>query len=77
MVRTGIGLYGFGNDPKFDKKLKPIASLKSIISQINELKPGDTLGYNRAFTAQKPTRTEQYRRRKTGKHAKLVQNIKF
>jgi len=57
MVRTGIGLYGYGNDPKFDHKLKPIAALKSIISQIHTLKPGDTVGYNRAFKAKKKIRT--------------------
>ncbi|MBC8756986.1 alanine racemase [Kordia sp. YSTF-M3] len=51
MVRTGIGLYGFGNDPKFDKKLQPIASLKSVISQIHRIEKGESVGYNRAFVA--------------------------
>jgi len=51
MVRTGIGLYGFGNDARFDKALRPIASLKSVISQIHELQVGDGVGYNRAFVA--------------------------
>lgn len=57
MVRTGIGLYGFGNDPKFDKYLKPIGELKTIISQIHKIKTGESLGYNRAFTASKDTKT--------------------
>lgn len=57
MVRSGIGLYGFGNDPKFDSYLKPIATLKTIISQIHTLKVGDTLGYNRAFKATEPIKT--------------------
>lgn len=57
MVRTGIGLYGFGNDAKYDKLLKPIAALKSIISQIHQLEPGNTLGYNRAYTANTPIKT--------------------
>lgn len=57
MVRSGIGLYGFGNDPKINKQLKPIASLKTIISQIHTLKKGESLGYNRAFIASKTTRT--------------------
>jgi len=47
MVRSGIGLYGFGNDPKYNSLFKPIASLKSIISQIHHLTPGDSVGYNR------------------------------
>jgi len=57
MVRTGIGLYGFGNDPKFDIHLKPIGELKTIISQIHEVPKGESLGYNRAFTASKDTKT--------------------
>ena len=31
MVRSGIGLYGFGNSVKENDNLKPIASLKSVI----------------------------------------------
>lgn len=52
MVRSGIGLYGFGNDEKIDADLKPVASLKTIISQIHKIEPGETVGYNRAFTSQ-------------------------
>ncbi len=51
MVRCGIGLYGFGNDPEINKNLKPIGTLKTIISQIQHLEPGDTVGYNRTFKA--------------------------
>ncbi|WP_029036438.1 alanine racemase [Salinimicrobium xinjiangense] len=57
MVRTGIGLYGFGNDEPIDQKLRPIATLKTIISQIHHMKKGETLGYNRAFKAKKVTKT--------------------
>ncbi len=57
MVRTGIGLYGYGNDIIFDSQLKPVASLKSVISQIHTLEPGETLGYNRAFKAEHFTKT--------------------
>jgi alanine racemase len=56
MVRSGLGLYGFANDPNLDKKLKPVGTLKTIISQIQNLKEGDTVGYGRAFKAEKPTR---------------------
>lgn len=51
MVRTGIGLYGYGNEEVYDTDLKPIASLKSIISQMHQLEPNETVGYNRAFKA--------------------------
>ncbi|WP_274475027.1 alanine racemase [Mangrovimonas aestuarii] len=49
MIRTGIGLYGFGNSAQADAQLKPIATLKTIISQVHELSEGDTVGYNRVF----------------------------
>ena len=49
MVRSGIGLYGFGNDPKYNQNLQPIASLKSGISQIHTINAGDSIGYNRGY----------------------------
>lgn len=49
MVRCGIGLYGFGNSEKESKNLKPIASLKTVISQIHHIEKGESVGYNRAF----------------------------
>lgn len=57
MVRTGIGLYGFGNDATHNKNLKPVATLTATISQIHTLKAGDSLGYNRGFVATKTTKT--------------------
>ena len=47
MVRSGIGLYGFGNDDSFNEDLIPVLSLKTVISQIHQLHEGDTVGYNR------------------------------
>ena len=49
MVRSGIGLYGFGNSKKENTHLKPIATLKTIISQIHRIEKGESVGYNRAF----------------------------
>ncbi len=57
MVRTGIGLYGFGNSEKEDEHFTPIATLKSIISQIHIIEAGESVGYNRAFMASKKTKT--------------------
>ena len=57
MVRTGIGVYGFGNHPQITEQLKNTHNLKSIISQINLIKPGETVGYNRAFVAKAPTKS--------------------
>ena len=57
MVRVGIGLYGFGNDDEETKQLKNTHNLKSIISQIHLIEPGETVGYNRAFVAKKPSKS--------------------
>ena len=57
LVRLGIGLYGFANDESETAKLKNVITLKSIISQINTIKKGDTVGYNRAFKATETVRT--------------------
>ena len=54
MVRSGIGLYGFGNDAKIDADLKPVVALKTIISQIHKIASGETVGYNRAFASKGP-----------------------
>lgn len=57
MVRSGIGLYGYGNDTKIDVELKPVARLKTVISQIHKIEIGETIGYNRAFTCEEITIT--------------------
>lgn len=57
MVRIGIGLYGFGNDDEETAQLKNTHNLKSIISQIHFVDPGETVGYNRAFVAKRPIKT--------------------
>jgi alanine racemase len=57
MVRTGIGLYGFGNAEAVDKELKPVASLKSVISQIHQVNTGESVGYNRGFIAKSPQKS--------------------
>jgi len=47
MVRLGIGLYGVGASDEEQKKLENVSALKTTISQINKLKSGETVGYNR------------------------------
>ncbi|GAA4892386.1 hypothetical protein GCM10023311_16080 [Flaviramulus aquimarinus] len=49
MIRSGIGLYGFGNSEKESTYLKPISSLKTVISQIHKIEKGESVGYNRAY----------------------------
>lgn len=57
MVRCGIGLYGFGNSAEEDDHLEPIANLKSVISQIHNISPNETVGYNRAYKAKENEKT--------------------
>jgi len=54
MVRSGIGLYGFGNESKVDAELKPVATLKTVISQLHKIEPGESVGYNRGFVSNGP-----------------------
>jgi alanine racemase len=53
MIRLGIGLYGV--DPTADgfNQLRPVATLKTIISQIKNITPGESIGYSRRGVAEK------------------------
>lgn len=53
MVRSGIGLYGYGNDPKYKHLFKPVINLKTVISQIHKINKGESVGYNKGFVAKK------------------------
>lgn len=54
-VRAGVALYGVLSSPKDNTRLeldlRPVLSLKSQIVLIRKLKAGDSLGYGRAFIA--------------------------
>jgi len=52
MVRLGLGLYGFSPIPDIQQQLQSVITLKSVITQIKKVKKGETIGYNRTFTAQ-------------------------
>lgn len=56
MVRLGIGLYGFSGDAQFKEKLLPVIGWETIISQIKEVKKGETVGYGGHFTLDKDMR---------------------
>lgn len=47
MVRLGIGMYGVGVNTEEQNKLQNVSALKTRISQIKNVKAGDTVGYNR------------------------------
>ncbi len=56
MVRVGIGLYGFTSVASDQPHLQHVATLKTIVTHVQEIAPGETVGYNRTFTAEQPTR---------------------
>lgn len=56
VVRTGIGLYGYGNTASEDAQLQPVATLKTVISQIHNIAPGESVGYNRGYQASETMR---------------------
>jgi len=47
MVRLGIGLYGVDSANSNEINLIPVATLKSTIAQIRNVKEGETVSYNR------------------------------
>lgn len=56
MVRVGIGLYGVGNDTNEDSQLQNVATLKTVVLQINDVEKDATVGYGRRFKAEKKSR---------------------
>jgi alanine racemase len=53
MVRLGIGLYGIDSNKEYQDQLLPISTLKTTISQVNQVKKGETIGYGRKGKADK------------------------
>ena len=51
MVRSGIGLYGFGNEAATDARLSAVATLKTVISQLHTIEAGESVGYNKGFVS--------------------------
>ena len=54
MVRLGIGIYGYTGNSKMKKKLEPVISWYSSISQIKRVKIGESIGYSRTTIAEQP-----------------------
>lgn len=63
MVRPGIALYGYAlpidgdGMPHVRPVLKPVMTWKATVLAVNDLLPGETVGYNATFTAQTSMRT--------------------
>lgn len=56
MVRIGIGLYGVGNDTNEDAQLQNVATLKTVVLQINDVEKDATVGYGRRFKTTKKSK---------------------
>ncbi|MDN4754949.1 bifunctional UDP-N-acetylmuramoyl-tripeptide:D-alanyl-D-alanine ligase/alanine racemase [Porphyromonadaceae bacterium W3.11] len=56
MARIGIGLYGFSPIANEDYGLEPVAELKTVILQIQDVPAGDTVGYGRHGKVDRPSR---------------------
>ena len=48
MVRLGIGLYGADNVQDKELSLQTVATLKTTVAQVRQLKAGETVSYNRS-----------------------------
>lgn len=51
MVRIGIGMYGISYDVDVKARLQNVVKFKTLISQISEIQPGESVGYGRGFQA--------------------------
>ncbi|MFT3845570.1 MAG: bifunctional UDP-N-acetylmuramoyl-tripeptide:D-alanyl-D-alanine ligase/alanine racemase [Lacibacter sp.] len=60
MVRLGIGMYGISSSAGI-LHLEEALSLKTTVAQIKQLKPGDTVGYNRRGVITQPSVTATVR----------------
>ena len=53
MVRIGIALFGLTSFDIKTPELRPVMSLKSVVSHVKVLKAGESVSYGRRFTAKK------------------------
>ena len=51
MVRLGIGLYGMEVCNLQSAQLQTVGTLKTVVSQVKQIKAGETIGYGRAGVA--------------------------
>lgn len=56
MVRLGIGMYGVDSSPKVQEQLQQVSTLKSSVSQVKNVKAGESVGYSRRFVAKSDMR---------------------
>ena len=56
MVRPGAALYGINPTPGAPNPMQPVVELKGRVLQIRDVAPGNTVGYDATWTAQRQSR---------------------
>lgn len=56
MVRLGIGLHGIGANASETAHLRTTATLRTVIAQVKDIPPGDSIGYGRHAISDLPRR---------------------
>jgi alanine racemase len=56
MTRPGLSLYGGVPRPELAAEISQVAHPQAAVLQLRELSPGDKVGYNATFTAERPMR---------------------
>jgi alanine racemase len=56
LTRPGYALYGGNPTPGRPNPMHPVVKLEATIVQLRTIEPGDTVGYNAQWTAQRQTR---------------------
>jgi alanine racemase len=76
MVRPGIMLYGYHTitHPDSPPDLQPILSLVTRVVQVRALAPGESVSYNRVFTARRPSRIAVLRIGYADGYSRLLSN---
>jgi alanine racemase len=55
-VRPGISLYGGGPFDRPDPRIAPVSTLCAPVLQVRTVRPGESVGYGRGWTAERTTR---------------------
>jgi Alr-MurF fusion protein len=76
MIRLGIGLYGVDSSPTIQHRLQHVTTLKTTISQIKNLKKGETIGYSRKGIALEDTKTATVRIGYADGYSRILSNGK-
>jgi alanine racemase len=56
LTRPGLSLYGGVPRPELASEIRQVAHPQAVVLQLRDLSPGDSVGYNATFTADRPMR---------------------